>query len=141
MELISTQKANKKVCSIEAHKKVKCKSTLKYHLVGFKASSDGSARFHAHLVYQYQILGLPITYMGQFESYTSFSFKNCAFCSNCYYFSSVQALPPEEEKELKETLQDIIGRGKKVKVEQKVCSISSTMLCYFHALILLELMQ
>lgn len=69
MELISTQKANKKVCSIEAHKKVKCKSTLKYHLVGFKASSDGSASFHAHLVYQYQILGLPITYMGQFESH------------------------------------------------------------------------
>lgn len=31
-----------------------------------------------------------------------------------------QALPPEEEKELKETLQDIIGHGKKVKLEQKV---------------------
>ncbi|KAK7821200.1 atp synthase subunit o [Quercus suber] len=32
----------------------------------------------------------------------------------------LEALPPEEEKELKETLQDIIGRGKKVKVEQKI---------------------
>jgi F-type H+-transporting ATPase subunit O len=29
-------------------------------------------------------------------------------------------LPPEEEKELKETLQDILGQGKKVKVEQKI---------------------
>lgn len=82
-----------------------------------------------------------MTYMGLFDSHTLFSFKNCAFCSNCCYFSSVQALPPEEEKELKETLQDIIGRGKKVKVEQKVCSISSMMFCYFHALILLELKQ
>jgi len=34
--------------------------------------------------------------------------------------TTVIALPPEEEKELKETLQDIIGRGKKVKVEQKI---------------------
>lgn len=34
--------------------------------------------------------------------------------------TSVIPLPPEEEKELKETLQDIIGRGKKVKVEQKI---------------------
>jgi F-type H+-transporting ATPase subunit O len=34
-----------------------------------------------------------------------------------------QPLPAEEEKELKETLQDIIGKGKKVKLEQKVCSI------------------
>jgi F-type H+-transporting ATPase subunit O len=31
-----------------------------------------------------------------------------------------QPLPPDEEKELKETLQDVIGRGKKVKLEQKV---------------------
>ncbi|KAL0346542.1 UNVERIFIED_CONTAM: ATP synthase subunit O, mitochondrial [Sesamum calycinum] len=29
-------------------------------------------------------------------------------------------LPPEEEKELKETLQEILGKGKKVKVEQKI---------------------
>lgn len=34
--------------------------------------------------------------------------------------TSVIALPPEEEKELKETLQDIIGHGKKVKLEQKI---------------------
>lgn len=34
--------------------------------------------------------------------------------------TSVIPLPPEEEKELKETLQDIIGHGKKVKVEQKI---------------------
>lgn len=32
----------------------------------------------------------------------------------------LQPLPPEEEKELKETLQEIIGKGKKVKLEQKV---------------------
>ena len=30
-----------------------------------------------------------------------------------------QPLPPQEEKELKETLQDIIGHGKKVKLEQR----------------------
>ncbi|CAK9140375.1 unnamed protein product [Ilex paraguariensis] len=34
--------------------------------------------------------------------------------------TSVIALPPEEEKELKETLQDLIGQGKKVKLEQKI---------------------
>lgn len=34
--------------------------------------------------------------------------------------TSVIPLPPEEEKELKETLQDIIGHGKKVKLEQKI---------------------
>ncbi len=34
--------------------------------------------------------------------------------------TAVIALPPEEEKELKETLQDIIGHGKKVKIEQKI---------------------
>lgn len=33
---------------------------------------------------------------------------------------SDQPLPPEEERELKETLQEIIGQGKKVKLEQKV---------------------
>ncbi|GER48639.1 F1-ATP synthase delta subunit [Striga asiatica] len=32
----------------------------------------------------------------------------------------LQPLPPEEEKELKETLQDILGQGTKVKVEQKI---------------------
>lgn len=31
-----------------------------------------------------------------------------------------QPLPPEEEKELKETLQDVMGKGKKVNIEQKV---------------------
>ncbi|XP_073025770.1 ATP synthase subunit O, mitochondrial-like [Primulina eburnea] len=34
--------------------------------------------------------------------------------------TSVIDLPPEEEKELKETLQDIIGQGKTVKLEKKV---------------------
>uniref|UniRef100_A0A5B6YWS5 ATP synthase subunit O n=1 Tax=Davidia involucrata TaxID=16924 RepID=A0A5B6YWS5_DAVIN len=34
--------------------------------------------------------------------------------------TTVIQLPPEEEKELKETLQDIIGHGKKVKLEQKI---------------------
>ncbi|KAI3448897.1 hypothetical protein Pfo_005562 [Paulownia fortunei] len=34
--------------------------------------------------------------------------------------TSVIPLPPEEEKELKETLQDILGQGKKVEVEQKI---------------------
>ncbi|KAK9282744.1 hypothetical protein L1049_010965 [Liquidambar formosana] len=34
--------------------------------------------------------------------------------------TTVIPLPPEEEKELKETLQDIIGHGKKVKLEQKI---------------------
>jgi hypothetical protein len=35
-----------------------------------------------------------------------------------------QPLPPQEEKELKETLQDIIGHGKTVEVEQKVSIIT-----------------
>ncbi|KAJ8899193.1 hypothetical protein K2173_012369 [Erythroxylum novogranatense] len=34
--------------------------------------------------------------------------------------TSVIPLPPEEEKELKETLQEILGQGKKVKLEQKI---------------------
>ncbi|KAK4782732.1 hypothetical protein SAY86_007106 [Trapa natans] len=34
--------------------------------------------------------------------------------------TSVIALPPEEEKELKETLQELIGKGKKVKIQQKI---------------------
>lgn len=34
--------------------------------------------------------------------------------------TTVIPLPPEEEKELKETLQDIIGQGKRVKLEQKI---------------------
>ncbi|XP_073309109.1 ATP synthase subunit O, mitochondrial-like isoform X2 [Primulina huaijiensis] len=34
--------------------------------------------------------------------------------------TSVIALPPEEEKELKETLHDILGQGKKVKLELKI---------------------
>ncbi|PKI48879.1 hypothetical protein CRG98_030727 [Punica granatum] len=34
--------------------------------------------------------------------------------------TSVIHLPPEEEKELRETLQDIIGKGKKVKIQQKI---------------------
>ncbi|KAL2234189.1 ATP synthase subunit O, mitochondrial-like [Sesamum indicum] len=34
--------------------------------------------------------------------------------------TTVIPLPPEEEKELKETLQDILGQGKKVKVDQKI---------------------
>ncbi|KAK6162964.1 hypothetical protein DH2020_002805 [Rehmannia glutinosa] len=34
--------------------------------------------------------------------------------------TSVIPLPPQEEKELKETLQDILGQGKKVKVDQKI---------------------
>ncbi|KAA8515686.1 hypothetical protein F0562_018703 [Nyssa sinensis] len=34
--------------------------------------------------------------------------------------TTVIQLGPEEEKELKETLQDIIGHGKKVKLEQKI---------------------
>ncbi|XP_078435833.1 delta subunit of Mt ATP synthase [Wolffia australiana] len=34
--------------------------------------------------------------------------------------TSVIPLPPEEEKELKETLQEILGQGKNVKVEQKI---------------------
>ncbi|XP_059651840.1 ATP synthase subunit O, mitochondrial [Cornus florida] len=34
--------------------------------------------------------------------------------------TSVIPLPPAEEKDLKETLQEILGHGKKVKVEQKI---------------------
>lgn len=34
--------------------------------------------------------------------------------------SPLQPLPLEEEKELIETLQEILGQGKKVKVDQKV---------------------
>ncbi|KAM7509005.1 hypothetical protein LguiA_019458 [Lonicera macranthoides] len=34
--------------------------------------------------------------------------------------TSVIPLPTEEEKELKQTLQDILGKGKKVKLEQKI---------------------
>lgn len=34
--------------------------------------------------------------------------------------TSVIPLPPQEEKELKETLQEILGEGKKVKLEQKI---------------------
>ncbi|KAG8363598.1 hypothetical protein BUALT_Bualt19G0039000 [Buddleja alternifolia] len=34
--------------------------------------------------------------------------------------TSVIPLPPQEEKELKETLQEILGQGKKAKVEQKI---------------------
>ncbi|KAF3437898.1 hypothetical protein FNV43_RR20654 [Rhamnella rubrinervis] len=34
--------------------------------------------------------------------------------------TSVIPLPPQEEKELQETLQEIIGQGKKVKLEQKI---------------------
>ncbi|GAB2300173.1 hypothetical protein Dimus_034212 [Dionaea muscipula] len=34
--------------------------------------------------------------------------------------TTVIPIPPEEEKELKDTLQEIIGKGKKVKLEQKV---------------------
>ncbi|KAJ6409216.1 hypothetical protein OIU84_008835 [Salix udensis] len=34
--------------------------------------------------------------------------------------TTVMPLPPQEEKELKETLQDIIGHGKTVQVEQKI---------------------
>lgn len=34
--------------------------------------------------------------------------------------TSVIPLPPQEEKELRETLQDVIGQGKKVKLEQKI---------------------
>ncbi|XP_051126100.1 ATP synthase subunit O, mitochondrial [Andrographis paniculata] len=34
--------------------------------------------------------------------------------------TTVIPLPPAEEKELKETLQDILGQGKKVKLEQKI---------------------
>lgn len=38
----------------------------------------------------------------------------------CFYL--FQPLPAEEEKELKQTLQHIIGQGKTVTVEQKVIS-------------------
>ncbi|KAH7570688.1 hypothetical protein ACOSQ2_019358 [Xanthoceras sorbifolium] len=34
--------------------------------------------------------------------------------------TTVIPLPPEEEKELKDTLQDVLGQGKKVKLEQKI---------------------
>jgi len=34
--------------------------------------------------------------------------------------TSVIPIPPEEEKELRETLQEVIGKGKKVKLEQKI---------------------
>ncbi|KAL3537417.1 hypothetical protein ACH5RR_000783 [Cinchona calisaya] len=34
--------------------------------------------------------------------------------------TTVIPLPPEEEKELKETLQDVLGHGKTVKLEQKI---------------------
>ncbi|GFY92243.1 delta subunit of Mt ATP synthase [Actinidia rufa] len=35
-------------------------------------------------------------------------------------FDTYLPLPTEEEKELKETVQDVIGHGKKVKLEQKI---------------------
>ncbi|XP_034711601.1 ATP synthase subunit O, mitochondrial-like [Vitis riparia] len=35
----------------------------------------------------------------------------------------IEPLPPQEEKELKETLQDIIGHGKKVKLEQRLIPV------------------
>lgn len=41
-------------------------------------------------------------------------------------FDFHQPLPAEEEKELKDTLQEILGKGKKVKLEQKV---SATCFC------------
>ncbi|TXG55779.1 hypothetical protein EZV62_017092 [Acer yangbiense] len=34
--------------------------------------------------------------------------------------TTVMPLPPQEEKDLKETLQEILGKGKKVKLEQKI---------------------
>ncbi|XP_031737755.1 ATP synthase subunit O, mitochondrial isoform X2 [Cucumis sativus] len=34
--------------------------------------------------------------------------------------TTVIPIPAQEEKELKETMQDIIGQGKKVKLEQKI---------------------
>ncbi|CAA0827225.1 ATP synthase subunit O- mitochondrial [Striga hermonthica] len=40
--------------------------------------------------------------------------------------TTVIPLPPEEEKELKETLQHILGQGTKVKVEQKILELSSS---------------
>lgn len=39
-----------------------------------------------------------------------------------------QPLPAEEEKELKETLQDIIGQGKKVNLEQMVTNFPAQIL-------------
>lgn len=38
------------------------------------------------------------------------------------FVTTVIPLPAEEEKELKETLQEILGQGKKVKLEQKIDS-------------------
>nr|KAJ0204346.1 hypothetical protein LSAT_V11C500268650 [Lactuca sativa] len=35
------------------------------------------------------------------------------------HVDTIQPLPAEEEKELKDTLQEILGEGKKVKLEQK----------------------
>ena len=58
----------------------------------------------------------------------SFSLNTCYLLNN-HKLSIVdliiwfgQPLPPAEEKELTETLQEIIGAGKKITVEQKVCN-------------------
>lgn len=61
-----------------------------------------------------------------------YSFNTCYLLNNhktqhCGFKHMVwtldqQPLPPAEEKELTETLQEIIGAGKKITVEQKVCN-------------------
>lgn len=54
----------------------------------------------------------------------------------CWYellviLSICQPLPAEEEKELKETLQHILGKGKTVKLEQKViCIFLAIIFCF-----------
>ena len=47
-----------------------------------------------------------------------------------------QPLPPQEEKELKEALQEILGQGKQVKLEQKVCSFICSV--YYSTLLLVS---
>ncbi|KAI8024784.1 hypothetical protein LOK49_LG02G01391 [Camellia lanceoleosa] len=50
-------------------------------------------------------------------------------CVCVFFFFVWQPLPTEEEKELKETLQDIIGQGKKVRVERKAVFIANSNFC------------
>lgn len=50
--------------------------------------------------------------------------------SHIYLLFLYQPLPPQEEKELQETIQDIFGQGKKVTIEQKVCSIKLVFTIY-----------
>ena len=63
---------------------------------------------------------------GRIFSYTLQQFKRQLIV----FYICCQPLPAEEEKELKQTLQDILGQGKTVKVEQKVFSLLHNAICF-----------